>query len=313
MFKLREFIELPSQMPYVQRLDAAVARNAICTLLGLQGSGKTWLLDYWRRIRERSPEVIQPRQVVYIHLRHRPEPSFPMTCVVYSRLWHALCRLERPAYLPKQEKRLDVDEEDIKMYNARQLQNLLLKVIERANRLNIRAVIVDNAHYLDKTALEWLLDVRTYYDEQHGFIPRRAIILSGRSDLAEGRRLVENLMAIDEARVAWGRHALEMSYLSRADFIQALAWLTTRNLHAEWQPELVSQREAVNLWELVGGKLVKKEGGEIIEVSGAGWRAVEGLASDLDEELGPWNGKTPRMITRETLDRVRARLGQMKD
>jgi hypothetical protein len=48
-------------------------------------------------------------------------------------------------------------------------------------------------------------------------------------------------------------------------------------------------------------------------ISGGRWRDVELLAVELDEWLGSWDGKNPRIITREILDQVKASLGQMKD
>ena len=53
--------------------------------------------------------------------------------------------------------------------------------------------------------------------------------------------------------------------------------------------------------------------GKVIELSGGRWRDVELLAADLDERLGSWNGKNPRIITRQILDQLKANLGQMKD
>jgi hypothetical protein len=102
-FKLTEFIELPSQVGLFEKLDDAVARKKFCTLLGPLGCGKTWLLDYWRRARKGNPGAIKPKEALYIHLRPATESSLPMTCVVYSRLWYALQRLNRPKYLPDNE------------------------------------------------------------------------------------------------------------------------------------------------------------------------------------------------------------------
>ncbi len=61
-FKLTEFIELPSQVSLIEKLDDAVARKRFCTLVGPLGCGKTWLLDFWRRTRKRKPEAIKPKE-----------------------------------------------------------------------------------------------------------------------------------------------------------------------------------------------------------------------------------------------------------
>jgi type II secretory pathway predicted ATPase ExeA len=183
MVNLTEFIKLERHDPLITKLDEAVKRKKICTLLGPAGSGKTWLIDYWLRTSERLPEAVQSNQAVYIRLRPATETSLPMTCVVYSRIWHELRQLDRAAYV-----RDDVRDEqelynsEIKVYNSRQLQTLLLKVIDKASRKNIRVVVIDDAHHLDKTAVEWLLDLHTYYDEQRGLQPHRAIVLVGRDD-----------------------------------------------------------------------------------------------------------------------------------
>jgi hypothetical protein len=121
------------------------------------------------------------------------------------------------------------------------------------------------------------------------------------------------LESIDDIKAAWLKHKLQMTYFSRAEFLHIISWLTTRNLHAKFDTELNMQREAVELWKLTGGKLGKADDGKVIELSGGRWRDVELLAVELDELLGSWDGKNPRIITRQILDVLKANLGQMKD
>lgn len=304
------FIPLGSHQPIIERLDYTVARKRICTLFGPFGCGKSLLIDYWLRIRERSVELIQPSQALYIQLRPPPQKGFPMVCMVHSRLWHQIQRLEQPAYLTKLEERSGYNDADIHTYNSRELQSLLLKLIDRANRRNIHAAIIDNAHFLDKVSLEWLMDLRMYYDEKSGFVPRRAIMLVGRSDLPEGKQTLESLARIGEAVPAWKNLQLSMNYLGRAEFIEAFAWIISRNLQATFHQDIdprERQREVVDLWKRAGGKLGKKDTGETIEQTGARWRAIEELVVDLDETLGPWDGSRPRVITREVLEQVKSR------
>src|SRR4051812_29890037 len=65
--------------------------------------------------------------------------------------------------------------------------------------------LIDNAHLLDQLALEWSLDLRTYFDERQGFLPRRALILVGQAKATELRnnRIVRMLAENDEACAAW--------------------------------------------------------------------------------------------------------------
>lgn len=311
-FKLAEFIKLPYHDPLLEQLDRAVQMKAICTLLGPAGSGKSWLIDYWLRTRERSPQAIQPKQALYISLRTIPDNPFPVVCMVYSRLWFAIQRIDRPAYLSKRQEAGEDRIADIKVYNARQLQSLLLKVIDNADRKGIRAVVIDNAHHLDALALDWLMDTRMFYDPHHGFVPRRALILVAHNDTSSGIQLVKRLRNIEEAKAAW-RYQLEMKHLSRIEFIQMLAWLNNRNLRTEFSADLNPQRETVDLWKLTGGNMERKEDGQQVEKTGARWWNIEPLAAFLDEELGPWDGKNHRIITRQVLDRVKERLGRLKD
>ena len=308
--QIHTFIPLKSHYPIINRLDHAVSRKGICTFFGPFSCGKSSLMDYWLRIRERPADAIQPNQTLCIRLRPAPERQFPMVCMVYSRLWHRLQQLDQPSYLTSANERINHSESDIKVHNSRQLQSLLLKLIDRANRRNIRAVVIDNAHFLDKDALEWLMDLRAYYDEQEGFVPRRAIVLVGRSDLPEGERMLRNLERIDEALPAWKNLRLEMKHMNRGEFIEAFALLIGQNLQATFHPELSpqeKQREVVELWKRAGGTLGKKETGETTELTGAHWRAVEELIVDLDETLGPWDGTRLRVITREILEQVKGR------
>lgn len=307
--QITNFIQIETQQPLLDLLDRTVARKGICTLFGPFGCGKSALIDYWARIRKRHTDMLQPQQSLYIHLRPAPDTKFPMLCMVYARLWHRLQQLDQPAYLTVPEDRNASSDLDVKVYNSRQLQSLLLKLIDRANRRNIRAVIIDNAHFLDKLALEWLLDLRMYYNKD-GFVPRRAIVLVGRSDLPEGERMLRNLESIDEALPAWHNLRLEMKYLSSTEFLSAFAGLLTDNLQAVFHRELSPQeqkREVVELWKRAGGTLGKNETGEITELTGARWRAIESLAADLDETLGPWDGTRPRVLTREILEQIKGR------
>ncbi len=93
----------------------------------------------------------------------------------------------------------------------------------------------------------------------------------------------------------------------------------TQHWHLDMYPKpartgkLNKKKEAVKLWELTGGKLDKADDGRKIELSGGRWRDVELLAAELDERLGPWDGKNPRIITQEILDQLKESLGQLKD
>lgn len=306
--QLNQFIELASHQDVLKRLDTAVARKRLCTLLGPIGCGKTWLLDYWRRLRPREPHQPRPGEMLYIRLRPDRDLAIPTTCQLYSKLWHALQRLDRPAHLPARSSGADEDEEEIKMYNARQLQELFPKFIEKAGRRNIRAIVVDNAHYLDNTALDWLLDARTYYDEQRGPRPARAIILAGHRDTPVGRALLNKIKERDEAKAAWTGHDIEMAHLSLSDFFEVVSWVVPRNLRAEFAPDVHQQREALDLWELAGGKRVKADDGRRVETAGARWWEFGAIIEALDDVLGPWDGKRPRVITREVLERAKKRL-----
>jgi hypothetical protein len=244
-----------------------------------------------------------------------------MTCQLYSKLWHVLQLLERPAHLPALSSGADADEAEIKMYNARQLQELLPKLIEKLRQRNIVAIIIDNAHYLDVTAFDWLLDARAYYDELRGPRPARAIILAGHRDTPAGKALLKKIKGdekkikgdektdgMTEAEAAWIGHDIEMQHLSLASFFEAIGWVVSRNLRAEFAPDVNKQRETLELWTLAGGVRKQADDKRRVETAGARWWEFEAMIEALDVELGPWDGKRLRVITPEVLERVKKRL-----
>jgi len=305
-YRLGQFIELKTHHALIAKLDAAVTRKRLCTLLGPMGCGKTWLLDYWRRLRPRDQQLPRASEVLYVRLRSDRGLAVPKTCQLYSKLWHALQRLDRPAHLPARSP--GADEDEIKMHNARQLQELFPQFIAKAGLRNIRAIIVDNAHYLDDTALSWLLDARSYYDEQRGPRAARAIILAGHRDTPAGKALLNKIRDHDEAKAAWASHDIEMQHLSLIDFFEAVGWVVPRNLRAEFAPELNKQREALDLWTIAGGVRKQADDKHWFEAAGANWWSFEEIIEVLDEVLGPWDGKHPRVITQEVVERVKKRL-----
>lgn len=314
---LTQFIGLGFHKELMAKLDEAVARKRLCTLLGPSGCGKTWLLDYWRRLRPREPGKPRASEILYIRLRPDSSLAAPMTCQLYSKLWHALQLLERPAHLPVRGGSVDADEAEIKMYNARQIQELFPKLIEKLNRHNIVAIIIDNAHYLDVTAFEWMLDARAYYDERRGPRPARAIILAGHRDTPAGKSLLRKIRGDDkkvegegnaEAKAAWKGYDIELQHLSLVSFFEAVSWAVPRNLQAEFASDVNKQRELLELWSIAGGVRKQAEDKRWVETAGARWWEFEEMLEAFDVELGPWDGKHLRLITQEVLDRVKRRL-----
>ncbi|NNJ12585.1 ATP-binding protein [Chloroflexales bacterium ZM16-3] len=311
---LTQFIELGFHKELMAKLDEAVARKRLCTLLGSLGCGKTWLLDYWRRLRTRGPDQPRAGEILYIRLRSDSSLAIPTTCQLYSKLWHALQLLERPAHLPARSSGADADEADIKMYNARQLQELFPKLIEKLSQRHIVAIIIDNAHYLDVTALDWLLDARAYYDEQRGPRPARAIILAGHRDTPAGKALLRKIRGDDkvegnaEAKAAWKGYDIEMQHLGLASFFEAVSWAVPRNLQAEFAPDVNKQREILDLWTIAGGVRKQAEDKRWVETAGVRWWGFEEMLDAFDVELGPWDGKRTRLITQDVLERVKKKL-----
>jgi hypothetical protein len=216
--------------------------------------------------------------------------------------------LERPTHLPGKSNGSDADEAEIKMYNARQLQELFPKLIEKLRWRNIVAIIIDNAHYLDVAAFDWLLDARAYYDEQRGPRPARAIILSGHRHTPTSNSLINKIKNHDEAKAAWRGHDIEMQHLSVGNFFEAVAWAVPRNLQAEFTFDVNKQRETFDLWTIAGGIRKQAEDKRWVETAGARWWEFEAMLEALDDTLGARDGKRPRLITPDVLERVKRRL-----
>jgi hypothetical protein len=306
-FQLTEFVRLTMHDELISRLDTAVERRRMCTLLGPRGSGKTWLLDYWRRQRPREPTKPRAHEMLYIKLRSDHGLAVPTVSQLYSKLYYAVQCLDRPAHLLELNKGANASEPAVPIYNLRHLQRLFPALIEKLGRRNIQAIIIDDAQYLDTTALNWLLDTRAYYDEQRGPRPVRALILAGERDTPAGQALLKRIKNDPEIQAAWSGHDIEMCHLTLAHFLEVMASIIGFNLRAQFGSDVNKQREIFELWKLAGGVRVQGEDKRWVERAGASWWVIEGIAEALDVELGPAEGSL-RVITPEVIERVTKRL-----
>lgn len=279
------YIDLTARTkPILESLERAATRQQICTLMGPRGSGKSALVDHWHRTRI-TRDAAHPRTIM-VHLR--PAQHIPMACVLYSRLWHELLRLQQPAYVPE---RYAIDTA-IKMYTGRQLHSLHSQVIRELERLHIQAIVIDNADLLDQTALEWSLDLRTYFHPVHGYIPRRGIILVGKSsaDTIRNNKLIRMLAANDEIYEGWTEQC-ELHTLRSDEIAHVLLTILVDHLQVSFAPDVRLQREAEELSTLLQGN----------------WHYVARLYTILDEELGTSTHPATRQMTNKVFARAKNR------
>ena len=205
-----------------------------------------------------------------------------MACVVFPRIWHEIQQVGRPAY-----QRHDDEGERITMYNARQIESLRQRIIEEANKRDVRAIVVARANLLDDEALEWLLDLRSYRSREIGFAPRFALVLACTSSSdGSSPKIIHSLRKMHEIAAEWRQ--LKLGLIDEREAEAILGRLIYLNLYAQFEPLLDVNSIVAKLYDLTGGS----------------WWLLRELALYIDEELGLAQSKERRQVTMDVLDRV---------
>jgi hypothetical protein len=227
----------------------------------------------------------------------QPKPevgkSLPMTCILVSRIWYALNQIERPAYTRNRVP----DKDEITIYTERQLAALFIRVQEKIAHLGLRVIVVDNARYLDERALDWMLDLRSYYHVDRGLQPQRALILCTRDDesVDKKRQLFNLISKLPEAKGAWSTR-LELPPMNAAEFQTTIADLIDRNLRADIDSAIKSNQVRDEIWKVTKGN----------------WWHLDTITTLLDQELGQALQEKQRIITQDVLTRTLDRIGALR-
>ena len=169
------FLHLSRTPDLLHACDQAIREQHMLSIVGQSGSGKTKLLWYYLRehLRTRFPQR-SPR-IVYSclwepHSKTGTKVSTPAACMTFAEITAGLADISRQYdtelihstklwYRKPQSTATD-----------RQFLSLFVFVRDELRRLQIDALIIDNATHLDRTAMQRLVDLRTHYRLNLGII-----------------------------------------------------------------------------------------------------------------------------------------------
>lgn len=165
------FIEYEQLPKLMHQLNQIVMSGSLGFLSGPFGCGKSRLLKQWV---EAGPRVVDPHQMAIVKLSEPLKNSFgdkrlasPMTLIAFSRLWYVLQRIPFQQY---QQRRTVVDQQPAPLYTDHKYLDLLSKVQAAIETLQIRAIIFDDAQYMDVLLLEQLMLLRESCPEPFAII-----------------------------------------------------------------------------------------------------------------------------------------------
>lgn len=284
----KAFIELPGTPALLQRLDRIVRSRSVGTLVGPQSAGKSRLLDYWKN---GGSTIVRAHEVLLVDI-WRPERASlgdskiatPIACITFSQLWDALdSPMLRSPLNHKSVHRWRPE----RLYTDYQFLSLFRHVHATLRRQQVRAIIIDNAGYLDRYTLERLMALR---DRHH---PQSALILCAqmRPNEAPDEPLDGLLYSVAEANVGC-TDKLVLSLITVEEFSDVLANLIKKNLYADVRPNELGELLFVRWGERVQGN----------------WQHLDRVATLLDEELGPEVGQARRVLNQAVYEKVEARL-----
>ncbi len=275
----------------VLRFNRAIRSRAIISLVGTRGTGKSQLLEYWA-VQEAPRIGIDTDQIVLVKLIPPSRASLgkerltsPATLIAFSRVWHVLQKLSG---LTHREWLETLDQDVARLYTDPQFLALFEKIEQGMRRRHIRAVLIDNAQYLDDRAFQWLIHLWDDCDQQFGII----LCAQMKANEQPNEPLKEMWRYVPHAR-EYHTDALVLSRMTHDVFRDPVLLEVFIDLAADVGPEVAQNYTAIadRLWQHTLGD----------------WHSITRVATLFDEELGHGNGG-PRMITQDVVDQVFARL-----
>jgi len=149
-----------------EKIEWSITRRTVLPLLGLESTGKTWLLKRWLHGYDQAGHVL------YIPLRRsrlRGESRSANTDLLlcFSRIAHQLneqCDLTQYVESPD-------ETEPKKFWTKDQYYRAYHRLLGQLSKHHIRAIIIDQAHTLSKDTWEELLELRADLDGKLALIP----------------------------------------------------------------------------------------------------------------------------------------------
>ena len=156
-------------------------------------------------------------------------------------------------------------------------------------QLQPQAVVITNAHLLDKQTIELLLELRRPTRRGYSLIPRCALILCAQTPLGNDTdsQWSKLLNTVSETRAAWPNH-LQYNSLTVNEFGIVMLTIVEENLNAKFASGLDPQTTL----QLFG------------KWTHANWWLIEQLIIKLDTALGSMQQGKPRLVTQAVVEQV---------
>ncbi|MBX0328195.1 ATP-binding protein [Oscillochloris sp. ZM17-4] len=262
----------------------------VMTLLGKAGTGKSFLLKYF------ATEYRQ--QVCGIDIHRAPvlyadydetekntlgaDTTAPITATMLSSIMFSLAQLARQVggngALPRWYR------EEQSLYSSRQLLWLFGEICLELKRLDVRTLIIDNAHRLDAKTVKLLFRMRARLNNQIGLIFGAQLQLSEGQDEPMGRLFKQ--ARIDESGV---EQPIELRPLVSKEFYEAVITPVFKDIGASFEPELIQHFQVIirQFWKVTAGD----------------WKSIDTRTRHFNRLLGP-RSREDRLITRSMVEQV---------
>jgi hypothetical protein len=232
----RDAFVLSPQMPErVKRLNQAIHDCGRLLVLAPNGAGKDRFFDWWwqegcARADIAGEKLVNPDEVVLVSLVPPPSRRVVSTCVAFFKIWRALQELDftkstgRPAQRSGKPRSWYSDDHALSLvYDF---------VHELDDELQPHAYVLLNGEYLDRRAMQYLLELCNPLQRGQPGIARRGLIICASVDpaIAGENKFGKMVNEIKELRAVWPNR-LEIRLMDADEFVHVMLTFLRRNLN----------------------------------------------------------------------------------
>jgi hypothetical protein len=273
-------------------MDRTAKSRSIMTIGAYYGYGLSRLLRQWVIV---EPKSVQDNQVALVQLMNPELASFRnikiMTPPALLLLWETCYVLRDLLKVQRGYDRTSSPPRTGSEYSESYFLRLNEELRRLAQKLQLRALVIDNAQFLDERGLRKLVEVRDRCEHKFGLI-----LCYQMRDHAQPHERIQPLL--EKVHVLDQRTDAEVvEQMSEAEFRSEVLPRLYIALEADFSLEIeakIGDFEAT-LWKHTKGN----------------WHRIEALTTIFDEELGPKDGDV-RIINLEVEERINQRLNKTK-
>jgi hypothetical protein len=262
----------------------------VMTLIGKAGTGKSYLLKYF------ATEYRQ--QVCGIDIHRAPvlyadydetekntlgaDTTAPITATTLASIMFSLAQLARQIggsrALPQWYR------EEQSLYSSRQLLWLFGEICLELKRLDIRAIIIDNAHRLDAKTVKLLFRMRARLNNHIGLIFGAQVQPGEGNDEPMGRLFKQARIESSDVE-----QPIDLRPMVSKEFYSSVLTPVFKDISAPFEPALEQHNTAIGrrFWEVTSGD----------------WKSIDTRVRHFNRLLGP-RSRENRLITRSIVEQV---------